>query len=151
MDCMEPALPDDALESTWHGLQERRLAALHAAFARHGGCAPADHVCSLLRAHWDQPLSRVARWIAQREVVSLAWQTQVWIPLFQFERPSLDLAPCANHVVRTLRSVFDDWELAEWFVRPHDVLAGRPPVVLLGCDPRAVTDAARMDHFINRW
>lgn len=151
LDCTESGLSDDVLEATWQTLQERRFAALQGAYVRHGGCTPADHVCGLLRTHWDQPLSRVARWIAQREVVSLTWRSQVWIPMFQFERPSLDLMPCVNELVHDLRSAYDDWELAEWFVRPHDLLAGRSPVVLLGCDPRAVKEAARMDYFINRW
>jgi hypothetical protein len=50
-------------------------------------------------------------------------------------------AACARH----------EWELAEWFVRPPVHLAGRLPVSLLGGDPCAVNEAARMDHFINRW
>jgi hypothetical protein len=150
-DGLAACLPDAALDATWHGLQARRFASLQAAFARHGGCAPADHVCGLLRTHWDQPLSRVARWITQRDIVSLAWQAQVWIPLFQFERPSLDLDATTCGLVRTLRPVYDDWELAEWFVRPHEFLAGRIPVGLLAGNPRAVKEAARMDLFINRW
>ena len=144
-------LPDEALEAIWHAVQVRRFATLQAAFGRHGGCLPADHVCGLLRAHWDQPLSRVARWIAGRDIVSLAWQGQVWIPLFQFERPSLDLAAPVADLVRALRPVYDDWELAEWFTRPHDLLSGRHPLAMLACDPSAAMEAARRDHFINCW
>ena len=149
-DCIASTLPDEALEATWQTLQERRFATLQASFARHGGCAPADHVCCLLRAYWDQPVSRVGRWIAHRDIVSITWQTQIWIPMFQFERPSLDIVPSVSELVKGLRSVYDDWELAEWFLRPHELLAGRSPVVLLACDPWSVKEAARMDHFINR-
>jgi len=149
--CEAAPLSDEALEVTWLTLQERRFAALHTAFARQGGSAPADTVCGLLRGHWDQPLSRVARWIACREVVSVTWRSQVWLPMFQFERPSLDVVPVVNDVVRVLRGVYDEWELAEWFVRPHDLLGGHAPVRLLGCDAFAIKEAARLDHFINRW
>jgi hypothetical protein len=146
-----PLAPERALEDTWGVAQERRFAALRSALLRQGGCMPADAVCTLLRPHWDQPLSRVARWIAQRDVASVAWRGQLWLPLFQFERPSLDLVPAAADVVRTLRGVYDDWELAEWFARPHDLLAGRCPAARLATDPCAVMDAARVDRFINRW
>lgn len=143
--------PEDALEATWCSVQQRRFATLHAALARQGGCLPADQVCALLRPHWNQPLSRVARWIAGREVVSVPWRAQFWIPLFQFQRPSLDLAPAAGDIVRALRPVYDDWELAEWFARPHDLLAGHSPASQLAGDPGAVHEAARRDRFINRW
>jgi hypothetical protein len=146
-----PLLPELALQATWAAVQERRFATLHAALGRHGGCVPADEVCTLLRPHWDQPLSRVARWIARREVASVAWRGQLWMPLFQFERPSLDLMPVAAEVVRTLRGVYDDWELAEWFARPNDLLGGRCPAARLATDPCAVKEAARIDRFINRW
>ncbi len=150
-DAAASALPDEALELAWQVAKERRFAALSAALARQGGCLPADQLCGLMRAHWDQPLSRLARWIAGREVVSVGWRSEIWIPLFQFERPSLDLSPAARDVVRTLRPVYDDWELAEWFTRTHDLLSGRSPATQLACDPRSVKEAARMDRFINRW
>ena len=139
------------------GLQKRaivhedRFVALHAALARHGGCVSADDVCTLLRPHWAQPLSRVARWIARREVASLTQRGQWWLPLFQFERPSLDLVPAAGEALRTLRDAYDDFELVEWFVRPHALLGGRCPAVQLTSDPHAVNEAARVDRFINRW
>lgn len=149
--CEPSSLSDAALDITWRTLQERRFAALQAAFARMGGSAPADDVCGLLRPHWSQPLSRVARWIAGREVVSVTWRSQMWLPLFQFERPSLDIVPAVTDLVCALRPVYDEWELAEWFVRPHDLLGGQAPALRLAGDPCAVKEAARLDHFINRW
>ena len=146
-----PILPDESLEFAWQAAKERRFEALIAAYARQGGCLSADQLCGLMRAHWDQPLSRLARWIAGRELVSVSWRSQIWVPLFQFERPSLDRHPAACDVVRALRPVYDDWELAEWFVRPHVLLAGRSPATRLACDPGSVKEAARMDRFINRW
>ena len=140
-----------ALQATWDIVQERRFAALGAALVRHGGLVPADRLCGLLRAHWDQPLSRIARWVVRREVVSVSWRTQVWLPMFQFERPSLDVRPAVSEAVAALRQVYDDWELAEWFVRPHDLLARRVPAVEVACDPGAVKEAARRDRFVNRW
>jgi hypothetical protein len=87
----------------------------------------------------------------RREVVSVSWRAQIWLPMFQFERPSLDIRPAVSDVIVALRQVYDDWELAEWFVRPHDVLAGRVPAIELACDPGAVKEAARRDRFVNRW
>ena len=146
-----PPAPACLLQSTCSELQERRFDRLRAALARHGGFVPADRVSELLRAHWDQPLSRVARWIASRDVVSVTWHAEVWLPLFQFERPSLDIVPAVGAIVRELRPVYDDWELAEWFADPHDLLAGRPPAAEMLHDPRAVREAARLDRFVNRW
>jgi len=143
--------PEFALPAAWDVVQERRFAALGAALMRHGGFVPADQLCSLLRAHWDQPLSRMARWIARREVVSVSWRAQIWLPMFQFERPSLDIRPAVSEVVVALRQVYDDWALAEWFVRPHEQLARRVPAMELSCDPAAVKAAARRDRFVNRW
>jgi hypothetical protein len=140
-----------ALQATWDNVQERRFAALGAALARNGGFVPADQLCCHLRMHWDQPLSRMARWIVRREVVSVSWRAQIWLPMFQFERPSLDIRPAASEVIAALRQVYDDWELAEWFVRPHDLLARRVPAAELACDPGAVKEAARLDRFVNRW
>lgn len=146
-----PTPSDAALEAAWRTDHLRRFTTLRDALARQGGCLPADDVCGLLRAHWDQPLSRVARWIAGRDVVSVPWRAQFWIPMFQFERPSLDVRPAACDVIQALRPVYDDWELAEWFARPHELLAGRCPASRLACDPGAVREAARRDRFINRW
>ena len=143
--------PACALKSTWASLQQRRFDRLRLAFERQGGFVQADRVSELLRPHWDQPMSRVARWIAFGEVVSVTWRTQVWLPLFQFERPSLDLLPATAQVVRDLRAVYDDWDLAEWFVAPHDLLAGRAPAADLCHDPCAVREAARRDRFVGRW
>jgi hypothetical protein len=143
--------PERALQATWDTVQERRFAALGAALARHGGLLPADQLCCVLRAHWDQPLSRIARWIVQREVLSVSWRAQIWVPAFQFERPSLDIRPAVSEVIVALRQVYDDWELAEWFVRPHGLLAHRIPATEITCDPRAVKEAARLDRFVNRW
>lgn len=140
-----------ALESTWRSLQERRFDRLRAAFVRQGGLVSADDVSALLRGHWDQPISRVARWIAFREVLNVTWQGQVWLPLFQFERSSLDIIPAVSAIVRDLRPVYDDWELAEWFARPHDVLGGSVPAAQVACNPGAVREAARLDRFVNRW
>jgi len=143
--------PACVLQATWSELQERRFDRLRGALARHGGFVPADCVSELLRAHWDQPVSRVARWIARREVVSVTWRSQVWLPLFQFERPSLDLVPAVAALVRELRPVYDDWELAEWFAGPHDALGGRVPAAEVLRAPRLVREAARRDRFVNRW
>lgn len=143
--------PGCALRATWASLQERRFERLRGVFAGLGGFVPADLVSELLRPHWDQPMSRVARWIALRDVVSVTWRAQVWLPLFQFERPSLDLAAAAALIVRDLRPVYDDWELAEWFAAPHDLLAGHAPAAVLPHNPCAVREAACRDRFVNRW
>jgi hypothetical protein len=126
------------------------LHTMEAAYRACGGIASGEQVALLLRRCHEQPLSRLARWIVAREVVSFDGAGMTWLPLFQFEPASMSVRPEVAAVIRELAQVFDDGELAAWFVRPSDWLRGAAPVDALAVCPSAVRDAARADRFVVR-
>ena len=126
-----------------------QVAALEAVWLRSGGLASADQMVRLLRANdLDQPLSRLARWIVAREVVSYEWKGETWLPLFQFNRVEMSLRPEVGAVIRELSGVFDDWDLASWFTAPNTWLGGLTPIDAISTLPQAVKEAARVDRFV---
>ena len=56
-----------------------------AMYRGHGGLARADEVVERLLPHHNQPMSRLARWIAGREVLSIDVRGELWLPLFQID------------------------------------------------------------------
>jgi len=123
---------------------------MEAAYRRSGGIASGDDVALMLRQCSNQPLSRLARWVAAREVVSFQWLGAIWLPLFQFDWTATSVRPDVTSVIGELAEVFDDWELAAWFALPNTWLRGRTPVDALATCPSAVREAARADRFIAR-
>ena len=89
----------------------------------------------------------LARWIALRQIVSVEWQSQTWLPLFQFDRRDMSLHPQLPTILAELSGVFDAWELAHWFARPNSTLAGLTPAEAFRDDPALVLQAARADRF----
>lgn len=125
-----------------------RLSAMECAFLSSGGILSGDCLAHLLRHGLDQPISKLARWIVDREVVSFECGGETWLPMFQFEPSTLRLKSCVARVIDELRAVFDDVELAEWFARPNSGLDGRAPADAVAADERAVLEAARVDRFV---
>ena len=132
------------------GPRARQFAAMRTATRRHGGIAHSDVVLLLLRGHAPQPLSRLARWIVAREVVSFEWESTTWLPLFQFDLRDMSVRPDVAAVTCELRDVFDDWELMGWFTSPNGWLGYELPVDLRAVQPAAVLEAARADRFVAR-
>jgi hypothetical protein len=112
------------------------------------GVAVCDEVARLLRSHSDQPISQLARWIVSRQLVSFVWRSQTLIPLFQLDFTQMSVRPSVQQVIAELSDVFDDWDLANWFVRPNSGLAGSTPVKAISTDLPAVLQAARADRFV---
>ena len=126
-------------------------AALELGYRRSGGIATAAEVVGMMRdSDGTQPLSRLAKWIVAREVVSFEWQATTWLPLFQFEPTGLSVRPEVEAVIRELSDVFDDWELACWFTSPNTWLGNMTPVDAIAALPLAVKEAARVDRFVAR-
>jgi len=113
-----------------------------------GGLATGNEVVRLMREIFDQPVSVLARWIVQREVVCFIWKSEHLLPMFQFELRSMSLLPHLQAVLSELESIFDEWEVALWFAQPNSWLQGAAPVDLIGVDSPAVLHAARADRFI---
>lgn len=130
--------------------EERQYREMQLAFHASGGLAGSDELTRLLGKHTDQPVSRLARWIVAREVVSLDWQSCTMLPLFQFELPTMTLRPEVTPVLDELAPVLTEWELALWFARPNGWLGGAAPVDAVIAAPGAVLDAARADRFLAR-
>ena len=135
--------------AVWGGrVEDRQLAAMACGFQRHGGLATADELLRLMRRRSDQPISALARWIVDRNVVHFAWQGATLLPLFQFDRDRMLLNPIVISVVRELRDTFDDWEIALWFVTPNASTNGVAPVDAFESNPLAALAAARTDRFV---
>lgn len=45
---------------------DARLSTLMSSFGEHGGIASSDEIVGLMRPHWRQPISMLARWIVTR-------------------------------------------------------------------------------------
>lgn len=97
---------------------------------------------------FDQPISKFARWIVDREIVCFTWQGQTFVPSFQFVADAPRMRPEVQSLVAELRSVLDDWELAAWFAMPNPWLGHRAPVDLLDTNIESVMQAARTERFV---
>jgi hypothetical protein len=127
-----------------------------AAFSSTGGLVSGDDLAELIRhrcevAGWlpdSQPVSLVARWIVTRAVLSMDSPWGPMFPLFQFDLPTASLVDAIEPLLNELRPVFDDVELALWFVTPNDWLDGARPVSAMHHSLPAVMQAARADRFV---
>lgn len=126
----------------------RQFASMKTSFHLHGGMATGDELALELSSRVDQPTSRLAVWIFGRRVLSVRWQGETFVPMFQFDRADLSIRKVVSDVIDELRTPFDSWELALWFTEPNLWLGGAMPVELVVKDERAVLGAARADRFI---
>ena len=129
-------------------IEDRQYGEMQRAYGRSGGLAAGDDVARRLRRRVDQPLSTVARWIVERRIVSFDWQSQILVPLFQFDLNDMSLRSEVAGVVNELNHVFDSWELAVWFAQPNAWIDGACPVDTIFHEPIEVLQAARADRFI---
>ncbi len=127
-----------------------------AAFSSTGGLVSGDDLAELIRhrcevAGWlpdTQPLSLVARWIVTRAVITIDSPWGAMFPLFQFDLPTASVVDAMEPLLNELRPVFDDVELALWFVTPNEWLGGARPVSAMHHSLPAVMQAARADRFV---
>ena len=129
-------------------VEERQFATMSCGYQRHGGLATGDEVIRLMRRRSDQPISTLARWIVNRNIVHFVWQGTTLLPLFQFDGDHTLLDPIVTSAVQELRDTFDNWEIAFWFVTPNASTNGVAPVDAYESNPSAVFDAARTDRFV---
>lgn len=118
-----------------------------ASFQGCGGLARTEEALAWLDGEVEQGLSTLACWLALRQVVSLEWQGQTWLPLFQFDRRDMSIRPELAPIVSELGGVFDAWELAHWFARPNSTLEGLTPAEVFREDAASVLQTARIDRF----
>jgi hypothetical protein len=115
---------------------------------RFGPLMTGDDLALLLRPCVDQPVSRVAQWIARRQVINFMWHSQFMLPTFQFEPVSMLPRPRVRDVIAELAGAFDDWDIAVWFAHPNAWLGGKLPAHAIDDDAAAVVQAARADRFL---
>lgn len=111
-------------------------------YGQRGGLASTDELVHLMRPHWRQPVSVLARWIVDRKVLSFAWHGQILLPAFQFESPRMTPNQAIAECSRELGDTVDDEAFAAWFIRPDDGLGGNSPLDLLSSHPDVVIEAA---------
>ncbi len=139
---LEPATRAPSCATPQRRREDAALAELMAGYGAHGGLASTDEVVGLMRPHWRQPISVLAKWIIGRKVVSFMSCTQFLLPLFQFARPRMTPNEAVGDCSIELGDLMGVEAFAAWFVRPCEWLGRRMPVDLLSNDPDAVVDAA---------
>lgn len=138
----------EAFSTGFARIEAMQHQAMSHAFRSHGGFIGSDDVTQELRRVCDQPISRLARWIVSRSIVSISWRAQTLMPAFQFDRADMSIRPCVSDVLLELGPVFDNWEMALWFATPNAWLDHAAPVTLLADDALSVLQAARTDRFV---
>lgn len=121
------------------------------AFAARGGLASSDTILLQMREHTAQPISRLARWVVERRVLSIQWQATLLLPLFQFQFPITECCAGLDAVLAEWEGVMPDPQIALWFTEANATLGGACPAALIKQDPIAVLGAARHDRFVIRW
>ena len=117
-------------------------------FDAHGGMLTAEELVQCMRTNVAQPLSIVARWIANRSAVHFTWRSQTWFPSFQFAWNPMSISPAVSVIVLELRDAYDDRELALWFATPNEWLDHALPIEAIRCDPAAAVRAARIERLV---
>lgn len=92
-------------------------------------------------------LDTMSMQVAQRRMLGVAWNHEVWIPGFQFE-PHGAIKPAATAVFLELVPSHDPWDLAAWFITPSIWLHDDRPIDLLEAAPARVLEAARVDRYV---
>jgi hypothetical protein len=109
-----------------------------------------DSALSAGGANGLQAISLVARWIVSRSVVTVLGPQGWMLPMFQFDQATATPKPTMAPVLAELRGVFDEAELALWFVSSNDWLKGDRPAMVMHKNLPGVLHAARADRFLAR-
>jgi hypothetical protein len=133
-----------------HSVEVLQYRQMERAFRASGGIVSSDEVVSLLLQHTEQPISQLAHWIVDRDVLSFPWQGHTVLPLFQFDLRTMKPRPPVNAVVHELVPTLSDWEACLWFATPNAWLADATPLVVVARDALAVLDAARGERYLVR-
>lgn len=143
-----PAAPTWRHSYAQQGRPDHQFVALLHAYRDSGGLAREQEVVALSRRRGGPDADALANWIAEKAVIGFEWQSQTWLPLFQFKRFDMARQPALGQVLAELTSVYDRWELASWFAQPNPWLADRLPADMFELDLSAVQHAARADRWL---
>lgn len=137
-------------DKVFRQIEARQIDGLIRCYRQGGGLLEANALAVRMRARCAQPVSRLARWIVSRDIVVIAANGALLVPLFQLDEAGCEVRPAVGRVLLELHGVFDDRETAQWFVQPNAWIDDRWPMDLLDSDPHAVVEAARADRYIAR-
>ena len=126
--------------------QSLRLRDVKAAYARRGGLLSGDQVIAMLQRHRSAPLSVLAQWIVDRQVVAFEFEDRLHLPLFQFDRSDMTVRPEVGDILSVLIPWLDDAAVAAWFLKPNGHAAGRRPIDWIESVPMVALRAARLDR-----
>jgi len=141
---------DEPAHATAISQEFREYIVMKRAFQATGGMDSGDEVARRLVCCSTQPISTVARWILNRDVLAFRWACQTLIPLFQFEPIDMGLNPAVRSVLGELSDIYDRWGCALWFATPNPWLQEQRPVDIIRTQAQQVLDAARVERFVNR-
>lgn len=137
-----PNAGHDTQDIGWSPSSSGFLAIL-AAFASTGGTSRGDTLASVLKQHRAKENASLARLMVSGRVFCFPWRSSLWVPMFQFDLRDLSLKEEPRLVRNVLEPRLKEWELAAWFARPHFLLQGQRPVLLLDTQLDAVLNAAQ--------
>ena len=118
------------------------------AYRHSGGLLRAPDVAARCRPHSGTDVHTLAAWVRHRQVVSFEWLSRTWLPVFQFQRADMRRQAGLAEVLSELVGLYDDWQLANWFARPHQRLADGTPADRLSHAPTEVLVAARAEQWM---
>jgi hypothetical protein len=124
------------------------FASMRAAYQATGGIARWVDLSSLLQDKREGACMTLAALVATGDVFEFEWSHCFWVPMFQFEQPSLRVKAGPRRVCAELAREFRGSALASWFTQPNTWLGDRRPVEVLDSNLPAVLAAARAGRFV---
>ena len=113
-----------------------------------GGLARFREVAELCARRGGPDIAMLSASLVRKEIICVEWQSQGWLPLFQFNCLDMTIRPQIEPVVAELSCIYSPWDLAFWFSQPNPWLGDRAPADALMSDLAIVLQAARADRFI---
>lgn len=113
-----------------------------------GGLARLEEVAERCERRGGADIATLSDCVARKEIICFEWQSQLWMPLFQFNPLNMTIRPEMQPVASELSCIYGPWDLAFWFSQPNPWLAARAPADALLSDLQTVLQAARADRFI---
>jgi hypothetical protein len=123
--------------------RNNQFVALLNAFRPSGGLARAPEVVARFKRQGVNDVSPMASWLLNRQVISVEWQSKIWLPLFQFSPTGMALRAGLSSVLAELVVRYDEWAIADWFAQPNVWLADCAPADVLAVAAPQVLNAAR--------
>lgn len=132
----------------WDANQE--FIAMLNGYRRSGGLAQAREVASMCNSAktCSCSLAQLADGIVKRDLISVGWQSRIWVPLFQFNRADMSLRDGLRNVLAELVVVFNAWDLALWFSQPNPWLINSTPADITALSIQDVMHAARAERYV---